>query len=223
MGRKALIGVICIFAAGAVRSVALADNPQLRPSAADQATAKHSVVQLSDFTAGSGWTGGPTKSGSSPTSPCNLDPKQSDLVQTAEAESAFKYKVPLLQVYSSATMFRTSTMARLSWERAQPGLLGFLRCMTTKALPSYAKVVSVKPMSFPQVGSYGGAYRTIFDLTAGATTVRMVIDVEVVGTGRTILFLMQFAPFQGAAAAKTGETRLAAAMTARAGGGSLAA
>jgi len=223
VGRKALIGVVCILAAGAVRSVALADNPQLRPSAADQAIAKHAVVQLSDFTPGSGWTGGPTKSGTSPTTPCNLDPKQSDLVQTGEAESTFKYKVPLLQVYSSATMFRTSTMARLSWERARPGLLGFLRCMTTKALPSYARVVSVKPMGFPQVGSFGGAYRTVFDLTAGATTVRMVIDVEVFGAGRAVMFLMQFAPYQGAAEAKAGETRLATVMTARAGGGGLAA
>ena len=215
MSRIALATVVCV-AAAAVPAAALADNPQLKPNAADQAAAKRAVVQLSDFRAGSGWKGGPTKGSSSGSPKCSFDPKESDLVQTADALSSFTYKLPLLQIYSEATMYQTAHMAQLSWQRARPGLLGFLRCLIRTSLPSNAKVVSVTPMSFPRFGSFVSAYRTIFDVIAGSTKLPMIIDVEFFGTGRTIFSLMQFSPYDGADAVKAGETRLASAMSARA-------
>ena len=218
MGRRTTIITLACAFVGALSSAALADSPQLKPNALDQAAAKRAVVRISDFTPGSGWTGGPTKPNSSNSTKCNLDPKQSDLVQTAEADSSFKYKASLLEIYSSAIMYRTEKMAQLSWERAKPGILGFLRCLVQTSLPSNTNVVSVKPLGFPQVGSFTGAYRTIFNVTSGSTKVPMIIDVEIFGSGRTIFSLMQFAPYAAAGAVKAGETRLASAMAARAGG-----
>ena len=113
VGRRTPVITLACALVGTLSSVALADNPQLKPNALDQAAAKKAVVQLSDFTSGSGWTRGSTNAGSSSSTKCNLDPKQSDLVQTAEAESSFKYKVPVLQVYSSATMYQTEQMVQL--------------------------------------------------------------------------------------------------------------
>jgi hypothetical protein len=217
VNRRATVIAIACGCVGALSSVALADNPQLKPSALDQATAKRAIVQLSDFTPGSGWTGGPTKPSSSSSTKCNLDPKQSDLVQTAEAESSFKYKVPLFQIYSSATMYQNENMAKLSWTRAKPGILGFLRCLMATSLPSSVNIVSVKPMSFPQVGSFRGAYRTIFDITSGSTKVPMIIDLAIFGSGRTLFSLIQFATYDSAAIFKAGEMRLASAMAARSG------
>jgi len=216
VNRRAAVIALACGCVGALSSVALADNPQLKPNSLDQAAAKRAIVQLSDFTPGSGWTGGPTKTSSSFSTKCNLDPKQSDLVQTAEAESSFKYKVPLFQIYSSATMYQ-SEMAKLSWTRAKPGMLGFLRCLMATSLPSSATIVSVKPLSFPQVGSFRGAYRTMFDITSGNTKVPMIIDLAIFGSGRTLFSLIQFATYDGAAIVKAGELRLASAMTARTG------
>jgi hypothetical protein len=108
-------------------------------------------------------------------------------------------------------------MAKLSWTRAQPGLLGFLRCLIASSLPSSASIVSVKPMSFPQVGSFRGSYRTIFDITSGSTKVPMIIDLTIFGSGRTLFSLIQFATYSDAAIFKAGEVRLANAMTARSG------
>jgi hypothetical protein len=115
-------------------------------------------------------------------------------------------------------MYRTEQMVQLSWERAKPGIPGFLRCLLTSSMPSNAKVVSVKPLGFPQVGTFTGAYRTIFEVTAAGTKVPMIIDIEFFGSGRTLFSLIQFAPYASADAVKAGETRLARSMTVRAGG-----
>jgi len=214
--RRVALVTLFSLCTGALAAHALADNPQIRTNASDQSMASRSVVQLTDFTAGSGWSGGAMRPSESAVTKCAFDPKQSDLVQTGEAESSFAYKLPLLAIYSSATVYRTEHMARLSWERAKPGLLGFLRCIVKSALPSSAAAISVKPMSFPQLGSLGGAYRTTFDVAAGQSKVGMVIDVDIVVTGRTILSLIQFAPAVGADVVKAGEIRLAGAMASRA-------
>jgi hypothetical protein len=212
------VAVVTLFSllTGAFAAHALGDNPQIATNARDQSLATRSVVQLSDFTAGSGWSGGPSTSNDSDTSRCTFNPRQSDLVQTGEAESTFKYKVPLLAVWSSATVYRTEGMARLSWERARPGLLGFLRCIVKSALPSSAAAITVEPMSFPRLGTEVGADRTTFDVAAGQTKIGMLIDGDFVVSGRTILGLIQFAPSSGADSVKAGEIRLAGAMTARA-------
>jgi hypothetical protein len=214
--RRAALAALLSLGSGALAAHALADNPQIRTSAHDQTLARHAVVQLSDFTAGSGWSGGPMSPSDSMSTKCSFDPRQSDLVQTGEAASSFKYKVPLLAVYSSATVYRTEDMARLSWQRAQPGLLGFLRCIVHASLPSTAAGISVQPMSFPRLGSFGGGYRTTFDIAAGTAKVGLVIDVDIVVTGRTILSLIQFAPAAVGDIVKSGEIRLAGAMAARA-------
>ena len=204
---------------------ALGDDPRWAPTAADQATAKRGVVQLKDFLPGSGWSGGPTKSkASSGAGKCNLDPRQSDLVETGDAESQFKYRVPIVAVFSAATVYRTEQMARLSWERGKPLLPAFLRCNAQASLGPKAKLVSVKPIEVPAPGTYGGSLRTTFDVTSGAAKVRMILDVSVFGSGRTLFMLMQVAPYDAADAAGAAEARLAAAMLVRAGsGGSLTA
>ncbi|HZO96079.1 MAG TPA: hypothetical protein VFB42_01785 [Gaiellaceae bacterium] len=206
---------LAAVAALATAAPALADEPKHSPDPQDQALARNAVVRLSDFAPGSGWTGGPRKPGGPDRSGCKLRLKQSDLVETGDAESSFMYRIPIVQVFSDATVYRTERMARLSWERARPGLLGYLRCLSQRSLGEGVKVVSVKPMSFPRVGSYGSAYETVFDLTSAGETLRMVIHVEVFGSGRTLMLLMQFAPYASAEAAKAGEARLAALMTAR--------
>jgi hypothetical protein len=214
--RRVVLAALLSLGSGAAASHALADNPQIRTTEHDQSLARHAVVQLSDFTPGSGWNGGPMSPSDSASSKCAFDPKQSDLVQTGEAASSFKYKLPLLAIYSSATVYRTEDMALASWQRARPGLLGFLRCVVHTSLPSSAAGITVQPMSFPQLGSSGGAYRTTFDIAAGTTKVGLVIDVDFVVTGRTILSLIQFAPAIGADVVKSGEIRLARAMAGRA-------
>lgn len=214
--RPRTIVALLSLSSAAFANAALAESPVIRTNARDQSLARRAVVQLSDFTPGSGWSGGPMSPNDSASSKCPFNPKQSDLVETGEAESSFKYKLPLLQIYSSATVYRTEEMARRSWQRAKPGLLGFLRCIVTTSLPSSAAGISVKPMSFPRLGSDGAAYRTTFDVPAGSTKLGMVIDVEIVVTGRTILSLIQFAPSVGAALVKSGEIRLASAMATRA-------
>jgi hypothetical protein len=196
----------------------IADNPQVALTAADQALARRAVVQRSDFAPGSGWTGGEKKSGSDAIPQCGFDPKQSDLIETGDAESAFHYKVALLQIASGATVYRTARMARLSLARAKPELLGFIRCIVEKSMRTGMRVVSVQPLSFPTIGASGAAYRSVVAITADGTTVRMMTDLVFFVHGRSLLYLIQFAPYAIAREAKDGEGRLASAMIARVDG-----
>jgi len=214
-GAGAITALVVLLATA---TAALADAPKVRTNAADQELAKRAVVQLSDFRAGSGWSGGPKKPDDSSGSQCNFDPKQSDLVETGYAESSFKYKVPVLLISSGATVYENAEMAQRSWKRAKPGLFPFVRCLSQKGLAGGMKVVSVKPLGFPELGSGGAAYRTVFDIAGGSTSVRMVIDLEFFTRGRSLLFLMQFAPYADAAEARAAEARLVGAMSARLAG-----
>jgi hypothetical protein len=215
--RITIASAVCALAAALP---ALGDDPRWAPTSADQATAKRAVVQKADFAPGSGWAGGPTKA-QGPTGAaarCDLDPKQSDLVETGDAESQFKYKVPIVAVFSAVTVYRTERMARLSWQRGKPLLAAYLRCSAQASLGPHAKLVSVEPIEAPAPGTYGGSLRTTFDVVSGSAKVRLILDVNVFGSGRTLFMLMQLAPYASANEAGAAESRLAAAMLGRASG-----
>jgi hypothetical protein len=218
--RLARISLAAAAVALAAALPALGDDPHWAPTAADQAIAKRGVVQKADFAPGSGWSGGPTKAkdASGAASKCKLDPKQSDLVETGDAESQFKYKVPIVAVFSAATVYRTERMARLSWARGKPLLASYLRCNAQASLGPHAKLVSIEPIELPAPGTYGGSLRTTFDVISGSTKVRLILDVNVFGSGRTLFMLMQLAPYESASQAGAAESRLAAAMLTRASG-----
>jgi hypothetical protein len=222
MTRRALAAAAALVCACGLAAAALpaTGGPQSRPNVRDQATARHAVVQLSDFVAGSGWSGGPLKTGDDPaaTAKCRLSSSESDLVETGDASSSFKYRVPIVAVVSNATLYRTEQMARLSWQRARPQLAGYLRCIVSGSLPADARFVSVKPLGLPRIGAFGGAYRITFDVSSGGTTVRMVTDVAVFGSGRALLMLMQLSPAVSAGAAMDAEVRLGSAMLGRVSG-----
>lgn len=210
----AAVGVSLLVAATAAAGGA-PGLEQVHLTAADQAAARAAVVTRSDL--GPGWTGGAKK----PAAPSNPDcggysPKQSDLVITGDAET--DYKQPGLEIDSEAQVLRTARMVALDWQRSvvPPQVVPCLKRLASRGAPSSEQIVSVGRVSFPHVARYSAAFRIAIDVNASGSTVRLHLDIVLVGSGRTELDLAFTYPAAAAAAMRPAEVRIARLLASRA-------
>jgi len=183
-------------------------------NAADQAAARAVVLRRSDL--GAGWTGGRIKPDlTSQVSCASYHPKVSDLVVTGAAESQFRGTGLVLA--NEVEIFRTAAMVDRDWRRSiVPAAVPCLRRTLTKGLGTQAKVLSFGRIPFPKVGTHSAAFRGIVVVSALGQTVRVLLDIVLVGRGRTEISLDATAPASGARVVSAAERRLARKLAARA-------
>jgi len=183
-------------------------------NAADQAAARAVVLRRSDL--GAGWTGGRIKPDlTSQVSCASYHPKVSDLVVTGAAESQFRGTGLVLA--NEVEVFRTAAMVDRDWRRSiVPAAVPCLRRTLTKGLGAQAKVLSFGRIPFPKVGTHSAAFRGIVVVSALGQTVRVLLDIVLVGRGRTEISLDATAPASGARVVSAAERRLARKLAARA-------
>jgi hypothetical protein len=183
-------------------------------NAADQAAARAVVLRRSDL--GAGWTGGRVKPDlTSQVSCASYHPKVSDLVVTGAAQSQFRATGIVLA--NEVEVFRTAAMVDRDWRRSiVPAAVPCLRHTLTKGLGTQAKVLSFGRISFPKVGTHSAAFRGIVVVSALGQTVRVLLDIVLVGRGRTEISLDATAPAASARVVSAAERRLARRLAARA-------
>ncbi len=183
-------------------------------NAADQAAARAVVLRRSDL--GAGWTGGRIKPDlTSQVSCASYHPKVSDLVVTGAAESQFRGTGLVLA--NEVEIFRTAAMVDRDWRRSiVPAAVPCLRRTLTKGLGTQAKVLSFGRIPFPKAGTHSAAFRGIVVVSALGQTVRVLLDIVLVGRGRTEISLDATAPASGARVVSAAERRLARKLAARA-------
>lgn len=208
-----LVAMIALLLAG----VAAADKEKVQLTPAGQAAARAAVLTRADLGAVSGWTGGAQKPDLTSTPPCaSFRPKQSDLVLIGAAKTVWQHTG--LRFESVAQVLQTAAMVRLDWQRTvlAPQMLPCLRSGLAKQLGSGAKLVSFGPVGVPKIATYTRRYRALVDVTTATATVRVMVDVLVVGRGRTEITLITTAPSVAAAVVEAAELRLARTLASRA-------
>jgi len=208
----AAVATLLVVVAGAA-----AEGPgkqKIALNAADQASARAVVLRRSDL--GAGWTGGRIKPDLSSQVSCpSYHPKVSDLVVTGAAASQFRSTGLVLA--NEVEIFRTVAMVDRDWRRSiVPAAVPCLRRTLTKGLGTQAKVLSFRRIPFPQVTPHTAAFRGIVAVSALGQTVRVLLDIVLVGKGRTEISLDATAPAAAARAVSAAERRLARTLAARA-------
>ena len=209
--RWTLGGVVAL--ALVMAQVALAESPVMRFNAADQAAAKAVVLKAADL--GPGWKGGPQKASVEGPPPCpGWNPKQADLVITGAAESEFS--APGAMVSSSVQVYKTTRMIAVDWQRTviAPEVI---RCISRDLgadVGDGMRVISMKRMPFPKLATFSARFRVLLETTQGQA-VRVLIDVVLVGRGRTAVAITLSTPYANRAEADAAEVRLARLMLAR--------
>lgn len=198
--------------------VALADKEQIHLTSAGQAAARAAVMHKADLGGAAGWTGGSKKPDLSGGTGCaNFKPKQSDLVLIGAAETVFKH--PGVEFDSEAQVLETPAMVRLDWQRTvlAPQVMPCLRQNVEHSLTSAERLVSVRRIAFPAISGYTRAYRTTVDVKSTAGTVRVFVDLVLIGHGSTEITLTTTAPMAAESAVRAAELRLSRILVARAG------
>jgi hypothetical protein len=205
----------------ALAATALAGDgkEQIKLNARDQALARSIVIRRADVGTAPGWSGGMKKPDLSGGLSCaNYHPEQSDLVVTGTAESEF-HNVRGLLLDSEAQVLRTARMVRLDWERSviAPGAVPCLRQTIVKSIGSGGKLVSFRKLAFPRIGDVRAAFLLMLDVKAQGTSVRVMVEPVLVGTGRVEITLMGAAPAGAEKSVTAAQVRLARILVARAG------
>jgi hypothetical protein len=215
--RVTIASVVTLALATAGLAVAGDGNKQqIRFNAADQSAARAVVLRKSDLGSASDWKGGARKPDLSAAPSCpNYNPKQSDLVLTGIAETQFSQGTIVFN--SQVQVLATPRMVRLDWQRSvlATGVLSCLRSTTSKASPTGATVVSIRKLTFPHVAQYTAAFRLVIDVRSSSGTVPLLVDLALVGRGRTEVVLTTTAPYAARGPVKAAEVRLARILVGR--------
>jgi hypothetical protein len=191
-----------------IQAAYAAEKQPLKFNPADQAAAKAITLKLSDL--GAGWKGGPAKVDfSNDTCPT----KVSDLVVTGAAKSTFTGDGVF--VTSEAEILRTAAMVKADWQRtvANPA---FWACGKRElATLEGGKLVSLKKMSFPKLAPYSARYRLVYDFGKAGSPTLVLMDMILVGQGRSEISLILSAPYSQRAAADGAGRRMAALLLGR--------
>ncbi len=206
------VATLLVLAAGA--AAADPGKQKVELNAADQAAARRVVLRSSDL--GSDWTGGRIKPDLSGGVSCaSYHPKLSDLVVTGAAASQFHGTG--IAVLNEVEIFRTAAMVDRDWRRSiVPAAVPCLRAKLTQGLGGRAKVLSFRRIPFPRVTAHTAAFRGIVAVSALGQTVRVLLDIVLVGKGRTEISLDATAPAATARAVSAAERRLARKLAERA-------
>jgi hypothetical protein len=218
LSRRRLVPAATALVALAFAGAAAADKEKVQLTAADQAKAKATVLRLADLGGPkSGWSGGLAKVSTTTSLECNgYNPKQSDLVVTGRAESSFAHVG--LQFNSEVELLKTVRMVKLDWRRSvdQPALVNCLEHVLSKNLSAGERFASFRRLTFPKVGDESAMFRGIVDVKAGAQAVKVMVDVAVIGVGRSEITLITTAPYAAVKDVARAEVHLAQVLASRA-------
>jgi hypothetical protein len=195
---------------------ALADKEKVHLTPTGNAAARAVVVKRADLGGGSGWTGGMKKPDLSSTLGCTTyEPKQSDLVLVGTARSS--WTATGLQIDSQAQVLQTSTMVRLDWQRSvlAPQVLPCLRSGLAKKLGGSRRFVSFEQIGFPKLATYSHRYRALVDVDTASGTLRVMVDIVLIGRGRTEITLTSTSLYSARSAVEAAELDLARRLAAR--------
>ena len=178
--RIAVTALLALILAG----TALADHldPRQRIRAADQARAKAMLVRQSDLPGFQRQR----SSGRDPHLTCpGLD--ESKLTVTGDAEAP-SWAIPPVLVTSSSTVYATHADAQASW-RLGTSAAG-VRCLRDELGREFAqqgaRVVSLRPMSFPALAQRSAAYRLTLAAVAQGQTITAYVDFVVLRQDRAL-------------------------------------
>src|SRR5690242_8060495 len=217
LGRKTWALGLAVVASLVSIGAALADKEQIHLTAEGQRAARAAVISQSDMGSAPGWTRKVTKPDLSGGTGCpGFDPKQSDLVLNGVYDVSWSR--PGIEFDTEAQVLETPSMVKLDWQRSvlAPQVMPCLRSLMQKQLNSAEKIVSVSRLSVPAIGTYTRAYRILVDYTQNGQTIRLFIDLLLIGRGRTEVTFMTTAPFAAEPAVRAAEVRLARLLVARA-------
>jgi hypothetical protein len=204
------------LAAGAAATKPSLDKEQVRLTSSGQAAARAVVVTKSDLGTSATWNGGAVKPSPPSAPPCaTYHPKQSDLTLIGQAET--KWAASGLQIDSEADVLRTPAMVRLDWQRTvlAPQMTPCIRAALTTQFTGGNRLVSFGQVGFPRVATYARAYRAIVSVANGSSSVPVLLDLVLVGRGRTEITLTVIAPDGARASISAAEVRLARLMISR--------
>jgi len=209
-----------VFVTAAAASIWDDGRQQIHLTSADNAAARHVLLRKADFGGVPGWSGGTKKPDLSSSGPrcANFHPKYSDIVLTGVAESEFHNAG--IYIDDEVQVLETAPMVKLDWQRSvrAPGLLPCLRTYLAKSAPANAKVRGIHAFAFPRVAQYTAAFRLVFDVKTGGNTASMLVDLVLVGRGRTEVTLTTVAPYEARAVMKSAEAKLAHILVSRISG-----
>lgn len=180
--------VACVVGLGLmfVQAALAADKQPIRFNAADQAAAKAVTLKAADL--GAGWKGGPKKPDLSQDDKCPT--KVSDLVITGAASS--KFQGPGVSVTTESEILQSPSMVATDWLRSigNAGVMACIRSEFMKTDEAGVTMVSFKRVAFPKLAQHAARFRTVADYDQSGSPVRAVIDMVLLGKGRTEITLI---------------------------------
>ena len=196
---------------------AFADRLPIQYTAADQAAARAVVLKRSDFGASTAWKAVPAKPDFSSSACGGYEPKRSDLTVTGASASHWRNASALVSFQTETWVMKTAEMVRVDWQRVVEHPT-FLRCRAEADAASEpsVKLASFKRTAFPRIAPFARRYRMVVDYTAQAQTLRVLVDVILLGKGRTEISLLATGPYAARSSFDGAELRLARALLSRA-------
>ena len=211
--RNSVRVVACVIGLGlvVVQAALAADTQPIRFNAADQAAAKAVTVKAADLHPV--WKGGARKPDLTPDPECSY--KRSDLVLTGAAKSEFKMQGA--SITSESNVLQKPAMVAAEWRRSF-GSSSYMACARTIVMGTdepKVKFVSFKKIAFPKLAQYSTRYRTVADYGDAGSSVRLLVDIVMLGKGRTEISLILTVPYADRAAADLAERQLAKLLVSR--------
>jgi hypothetical protein len=199
---------------------ALADDPTVRISQADQKRAEAALLRLADF--GVGWTGGrknPEKL-TAPNCP-GFNPKESDLVVTGHAEARFTYaRAGIFVALAQDTQVLASREAvATDFARTVRPRLADCLAHQLKSSGKQVMAVTVSKLALGRIGSVSAAYRAVVTLRINGRVGKLVRDFIFFGQGRYEYSLVVDAPLAQGAQLASFETTIAQMLVRRSSAG----
>lgn len=178
------IGALLVVAALLAAAVAYAGgHEQIKYNAADQAAARAATLKRADLRGATGWTGGATKPDiSAPPSCPSYQVDLSKFVLTGAAST--HWSAGTRQIDSQIELLQTAPMVAAEWrlQITKPGALACLRTALAQSFTSAGgSLVSFQKVAFPKLGQYTAAFR----LVGLVQNIRALVQVVLVGKGRT--------------------------------------
>lgn len=213
---RARIVVGGLVAALAVAQGALADREQVHLTKAGHRFAHRAVLRRADLP-GSGWAGKAKRPKLGTGTGCpGFNPKQADLVVVGGAETTWSRAGVVID--SEAQVLRTREMVRLDWKRTVTAakVLGCLRLNVRKSLSASERLAWVARMPLPRIPALGRLYRTVVVVRTKTGRTPVLIDVLLLGKGRTEITLTTTALYASRKTVTRQEARLARVLVRRA-------
>jgi hypothetical protein len=164
-------------------------TPAMKHTTADTATARGSLVKVSDF--GKGWTGKASAQQGVGLDCTGFHPSGQGIVETGAASSAtISYGTTGPFITQRTSVYATAAQANTYWQRAvTPGLAtcvgGVLRGLSTRGIK--VTMISQGTRPFSTSLAHTAAYRAV--AIVGKNKLTYSIDVIVLGQGRAITAL----------------------------------